>query len=74
MQSLLVGADTSCVTILEKFMQDKRDGDGISVFLNYFRNHVEAFNEKLTSEADVANNDIVKSYFANYKQLLNELK
>lgn len=64
-QSLLVSADTSCVTILEKFMQDKRDG--ISVFLNYFRNHVEAFNEKLTSEADVANNDIVKSYFANYK-------
>lgn len=69
-QSLLVGTDTSCVTILEKFMQDKRDG--ISVFLNYFRNHVEAFNEKLTSEADVANNDIVKSYFANYKQLLKE--
>lgn len=69
-QSLLVGEDTSCVTILEKFMQDKRDG--ISVFLNYFRNHVEAFNEKLTSEADVTNNDIVKSYFANYKHLLKE--
>lgn len=73
-QSLLVSADTSCVTILEKFMHDERDSEGISIFLNYFRDHVEAFNEKLTSEADVANNDIVKSYFANYKQLLNELK
>ena len=73
-QSLLVDDDTSCITILEKFIQDKRDGEGISVFLNYFRGHIETFNEKLTSEADVANNDIVKSYFANYKQLLNDLK
>ena len=73
-QSLLVDDDTSCITILEKFIQDKRDGEGISVFLNYFRGHIETFNEKLTTEADVANNDIVKSYFANYKQLLKELK
>lgn len=69
-KSLLVGTDTSCVNILEKFMHDKRDGDGISVFLNYFRDHVETFNEKLASEQNVANNDIVKAYFANYKQLL----
>ena len=71
-ESLLVSTDTSCVTILEKFMHDKRDGDGISVFLNYFRNHVETFNEKLASEQNVANNDMVKAYFANYKQLLKE--
>lgn len=71
-ESLLVSTDTSCVTILEKFMHDKRDGDGISVFLNYFRDHVETFNEKLASEQNVANNDMVKAYFANYKQLLKE--
>ena len=71
-KSLLVSTDTSCVTILEKFMHDKRDGDGISVFLNYFRDHVETFNKKLTSEQNVANNDMVKAYFANYKQLLKE--
>jgi hypothetical protein len=69
-KSLLIGTDTSCVNILEKFMHDKRDGDGISVFLNYFRDHVETFNEKLASEQNVANNDMVKAYFANYKQLL----
>lgn len=71
-KSLLVGTDTSCVNILEKFMHDKRDGDGISVFLNYFRDHVETFNEKLASEQNVANNDMVKAYFANYKKLLKE--
>ena len=71
-KSLLVGTDTSCVNILDKFMHDKRDGDGISVFLNYFRDHVETFNEKLASEQNVANNDMVKAYFANYKQLLKE--
>ena len=71
-KSLLVGTDTSCVKILEKFMHDERDGDGISVFLNYFRDHVETFNEKLASEQNVANNDMVKAYFANYKQLLKE--
>lgn len=71
-KSLLVGTDTSCVNILEKFMHDKRDGDGISVFLNYFRDHVETFNEKLASEQNVANNDMVKAYFANYKQLQKE--
>ena len=71
-ESLLDRTDTSCVTILEKFMHDKRDGDGISIFLNYFRDHVERFNEKLISEQNVANNDMVKVYFANYKQLLKE--
>ena len=69
-ESLLDRTDTSCVTILEKFMHDERDGDGISRFLNYFRDHVERFNEKLISEQKVANNDMVKVYFANYKQLL----
>lgn len=71
-ESLLVSTDISCVTILEKFMHDKRDGDGISVFLNYFRDHVETFNKKLASEQNVANNEMVKAYFANYKQLLKE--
>ena len=71
-QSLLVSADTSCVTILEKFMHDERDSEGISIFLNYFLDHVERFNEKLISEQKVANNDMVKVYFANYKQLLKE--
>lgn len=71
-ESLLDRTDTSCVTILEKFMHDERDGDGISIFLNYFRDHVERFNEKLASEQNLANNDMVKAYFANYKQLLKE--
>ena len=71
-ESLLVSTDVSCVTILEKFIQDNRDGDGISVFLHYFRDHVEAFNERLTSEPNIANNDIAKAYFANYKQLLKQ--
>ena len=53
-------------------INDNRDGDGISVFLHYFRDHVEAFNERLTSEPNIANNDIAKAYFANYKQLLKQ--
>ena len=64
----------SCLKILEKFVEDKRDVQGIGMLLYYFGHCIDAFNEKLLLEPNVDQNDIVKGYFANYKQQLEEQK
>ena len=70
--TLVQDKDIQCLTILEKFVEDKRDASGIRMLLIYFGHCIEDFNERLLSEANVDQNDIVKGYFANYKQLLKE--
>lgn len=70
--TLVKNKDVSCLSILEKFVEDKRDVSGISMLLNYFSHCLDDFNERLLLETNVDQNDIAKGYFANYKQLLKE--
>lgn len=71
---LVQDEQTSCLKILEKFVQDKRDVQGMEMFLHYFGHCVDVFNKKLQLELIVDQNDIVRSYFSNYEQLLKEQK
>lgn len=63
---------SSCLKILEKFVEGNRDVQGIGMFLNYFGHCIDLFNDKLLLEPNVGQNDIAKGYYANYKQLLKE--
>ena len=71
---LVQNEHSSCLKILEKFVEAKRDVQGIGMFLYYFGHCIDSFNEKLLLEPNVDQNDIAKGYFANYKQLLEEQK
>ena len=69
---LIQSEHISCLKILEKFVEEKRDVQGMGMFLNYFGHCVDVFNEKLLLELNIGHNDIAQGYFANYKQLLKE--
>ena len=72
-EKLFDSPDTSCVTVLEKFVKGLRDYEGVGVFINFFGSYVEAFNKKLELEEKTAKQiDIVRCYNANYPQLLKE--
>ena len=71
-KSLVQNEEVSCVKILEKFVEEERDLQGIEMLLNYFGYCVDMFNERLNEEGNTDQNKILKSYFANHKKLLNE--
>lgn len=71
---LVQSEHSSCLKILEKFVLEQRDIEGMGIFLNYFGHCIDIFNDKLLLELNGNQNDIAKGYFANYKQLLEEHK